>query len=287
MKSFLLQFYFELLKLVARKRTYIGFAVFLLVDLIFLAILNLPSTRRHFSDMFARGGYLFEQYDTGLTLAHIVLDFSTFFLGTLYLALISGDMVAKEVEDGTLRMVLSRPVSRLRILLVKYLACVAYTVVLMVFIVAACLAASIADRGLGPMAVFSGGGGGPNRMMDFSFYETPEALTRFAWATLVLCLSAPTISSLGFMFSCFRLKPATATILTLSFFFMDTVLRQVPFFNHLKNFFLTQHTSIWSHLFDDQFSWGHVLKTLLLLAACNAAFFAIGAAYFCRRDFKS
>ena len=183
-------------------------------------------------------------------------------------------------------MVLSRPVSRLRILLVKYLACVAYTVVLMLFIVVICLAACIVDRGLGALAIFSGGGG-PNRMADFAFYETREALTRFAWATLVLCLSAPTISSLGFMFSCFRLKPATATILTLSFLVMDTVLRQVPFFSHLKNIFITQHISIWTHLFDYQFSWIHVLKTLALLAACNGAFFAIGAAYFCRRDFKS
>jgi ABC-2 type transport system permease protein len=287
MKIFLRQFYFELLKLVARKRTYAGFAVFLLVDVIFFSILSLPSTRHRFTEMFARGGHAFDHYDTGLTLAHIVLDFSVFFLGTLFLALISGDMIAKEVEDGTLRMVLSRPVSRLRILLVKYLACVAYTVVLMLFIVVTCLAAGIADRGIGAMAIFSGGGGGPGRMMSFAFYETPEALTRFAWATLVLCLSAPTISSVGFMFSCFRLKPATATILTLSFFFMDTVLRQVPFFSHLKNIFLTQHISIWTHLFDYQFSWVHVLKTLLLLGACDVVFFAIGAAYFCRRDFKS
>lgn len=283
MKIFLRQFYFELLKLVARKRTYTGFAVFLLVEWIFLGIHRLPSSRHRFTDMFARGGHLFDHYDTGLTLAYFILSFSTFTLGTLFLALISGDMIAKEVEDGTLRMVLSRPVSRLRILLVKYLACVAYTVVLMLFIVATCLAAGIADRGVGAMAIFSGGG--PNPMM--AFYETPQALTRFALAALVLCLSAPTISSLGFMFSCFRLKPATATILTLSFLFMDTVLRQVPFFSHLKNYFITQHTSIWIHLFDYQITWAHVLKTLLLLAVFDVAFFAIGAAYFCRRDFKS
>jgi len=50
----------------------------------------------------------------------------------LYLALVAGDVVAKEVEDGTLRMILCRPVSRLRVGLLKYAACVLYTFVLVI-----------------------------------------------------------------------------------------------------------------------------------------------------------
>ena len=38
-----------------------------------------------------------------------------FLLGGLFLALVSGDVVSKEVEDGTMRMMLCLPASRWRI----------------------------------------------------------------------------------------------------------------------------------------------------------------------------
>ena len=48
----------------------------------------------------------------------------------LYVALVGGDLVAKEAEDGTLRMILSRPISRFRLLFVKWLAGVIFAAVL-------------------------------------------------------------------------------------------------------------------------------------------------------------
>ena len=50
----------------------------------------------------------------------------------LYAALVGGDMVAKEAEDGTLRMILSRPISRFRLLFVKWLAGVIFAALLVV-----------------------------------------------------------------------------------------------------------------------------------------------------------
>ena len=40
-------------------------------------------------------------------------------IGTLFVALVAGDIVAKEVEDGTLRVLPCQPISRLRVLTVK------------------------------------------------------------------------------------------------------------------------------------------------------------------------
>ena len=67
-------------------------------------------------------GYLALEYVSALTVALIMLIPQIALLMPLYTALVGGDLVAKEVEDGTLRMILSRPISRFRLLLVKWLA---------------------------------------------------------------------------------------------------------------------------------------------------------------------
>ena len=47
-------------------------------------------------------------------------------------ALVGGDIVAKEAEDGTLRMILSRPISRLRLILIKWLAGMVFSLLLVI-----------------------------------------------------------------------------------------------------------------------------------------------------------
>jgi ABC-2 type transport system permease protein len=112
MSLFMLQLRGELRKLFARKRTYIGFGAFLLIELLVLGLLQLPRVQGSFRKMIERAGYGFEDYFSGLTLAFLILTWTIFFLGALYLSLVAGDVVSKEVEDGTMRMILCRPVSR-------------------------------------------------------------------------------------------------------------------------------------------------------------------------------
>src|SRR5436309_3424680 len=110
-------------------------------------MLQLPKPQTHFRRLIEQNGFIFEQYFSGLTLALFILMTTTFLLGGLYLALVSGDVVSKEVEEGTLRMMLCRPISRARIIALKYLACVIYTFALFTFIALSALAAGFASRG--------------------------------------------------------------------------------------------------------------------------------------------
>ena len=80
--------------------------------------------------MLAGNGYLAQEYVSALTVAVIMLIPQILLLMPLYAALVGGDLVAKEVEDGTLRMILSRPISRFRLLLVKWVAGVIFSAVL-------------------------------------------------------------------------------------------------------------------------------------------------------------
>ncbi len=159
------------------------------------------------------------------------------------MALVCGDIISKEVEDGTMRMVLSRPVSRGRILLLKLAACAVYTFSLVLFIVISSLAVGMADRGYGGLIVID-----PWQHV-FGFYEGGAGLVRFAYAGGVLTLLMLTFAALGFMFSCFNIKPATATILTLSIYLFDSIVHGVPYFEDLQDYLLTHHMAMWIQVF--------------------------------------
>ena len=171
----------ELWKLAARKRTHIGFAAFVLVQLTILLLLQLPKAKRAFAQLLTSNGYLPGDYYAGLTLGLLIIVFTISLLGALYVALVGGDVVAKEVEDGGMRMILSRPISRLRLLTIKWLACAIYTFVLMLFLgVTSLLAGTIYRHGLGNLFVFV-----PHEGI-FSAFDTGEGLYRYCQSVLVL-----------------------------------------------------------------------------------------------------
>jgi ABC-2 type transport system permease protein len=279
MKTFAIQFYYELLKLFARKRTYMGFIAFIAIELVIMLGVNLH--KKMFLRSMEDFGLDFSRYFSGPTVAFQMINYTAFSLGSLYLALVCGDIVCKEVEDGTMRMILSRPVSRLRILALKFLAGAFYSWVLALFIVLTSLAFGVLDRGLGPFFVVD-----PFQKLT-GIFNVGVGLDRYVMATAALCFSMTTLACLGFMFSCFNMKPASATIVTLSVYFADIILYKIPFFEDIKGYFLSANMNKWSQLFQPAIPWKDLGHNAAYLIAFDIAFLAIGAIYFARRDFKS
>ncbi len=281
MNLFFIQLRGEFIKLFSRKRTYIGFGVFVLIEIALVFLLNLEPVQRSLQKVISRSGYVAEDYLSGLTLALLVLVWSVFLLASLYLALVSGDLVSKEAEDGTLRMMLCRPVSRARILIIKAIACVIYTAVLVVFIGVTALVAGMLYGGTGGLFVFI-----PTERI-FALYDFGTGLQRYALAIPCLALSLMTISALGFFFSCMNIKPAAATILTLSVFLMDMILKNIPYFEDIRGWFLTTKMNAWLAVFEYQVPWESMLADYTWLMAINASLFVVSWLVFEQRDFKS
>src|SRR5947207_2216250 len=120
----------ELWKLFGKKRTYIGFGAFLLAQNAMLLAFRLTHWQKDMERMLSGNGYLAKDYLSALTVAVVMLMPQVILLMPLYAALVGGDLVAKEAEDGTLRMILARPISRLRLLSVKWLAGIIFSGVL-------------------------------------------------------------------------------------------------------------------------------------------------------------
>lgn len=282
MMLFLRQLWGELVKMSARKRTYIGFGAFFAIEGALVWLLGRPSAREHFRRLLEGGGFAFNEYWSMLSVAFVIMGLTVFVLGGNFLALVVGDIVAKETEEGSFRLLLSRPVSRLRILALKYLAGSLYTLALILFIGATSLLAGMLNRGWGGgMFVWA-----PEEGV-FETYRFADGLGRYAMSLPLLALSTLTVSSIAFMFSCFRIKPATATILTVSIMVVDMILVRLPFAVSYHDYALVTHMAVYVRIYNQPIPWAEMVHGYSFLFGTDATCFVVGWYAFQSRDFKS
>lgn len=280
--TFFRQLIGELRKLFARKRTYIGYVVFLVFEAILLT-LWVRIGRQQFEELAQRNFVPVELLSSSLTATYWIMGFSMFLLGSIYFALVAGDIVAKETEDGNLRMVLCRPVSRLRILTLKYVAVLIYTISFVIFV-------GLTGYSMALLAMGNEGGlfvWNPE-MFILSFYpDRDEAFWRLFSGACFMGVSMCVVTSLGFFFSCLKIKPAAASVMALSVFFIDFVLQNIPFLANHKDAFITFRMANWVYLLKEQVPWERVVESYAILTGLNLSLFVLGWMVFQSRDFKT
>ncbi len=277
---FLAQLKNELWKLFGKKRTYIGFGAFLLAQSLMLLAFKYTRWQGDFEKLLNGNGYLAAEFISVLTVSVVMLIPQIMLLMPLYATLIGGDLVAKEAEDGTLRMILLRPVSRLRLLFVKWMAGIIFAVVLVLMLGLTAMGfASLLFPWKG-MFVFAPG-------QAFAVLSAQEGLLRFVFSLSFMAVNASVMVSVAFMFSCFNMKPSAATILALSLLFLSMVMENIPFFDRYDDWFITHHFKCWLLIFSDPAPWMQICQSEIVLFAVSATAFVIGAMAFQVRDIKS
>ena len=119
------------------------------------------------------------------------------------------------------------------------------------------------------------------------FAHWHQGMLRLAFAAVLIGLSMITLSSVGFMFSCFRMKPAAATIMALSILFVDLVLQEFPFFQPYQEWFITWRMAAWVYSLENILPWAKLVHSYAFLAGLNATLFVVGWLSFQLRDFKT
>lgn len=271
----------ELWKLFGKKRTYIGFGAFLVVQNGILLLVRFTHVRTDMARLLEGNGYLAQEYISALTVAVLMLIPQIVLLMPLYAALVGGDLVAKEAEDGTLRMILSRPISRFRLLFAKWLSGVIFSVLLVGVLGATAVCFARIWFPWGGMFVTLPGTG------VFSLLSAGEGVRLYMASHLFLAINASAVTGLAFMFGCFNMKPAAATILALSFMFVNLVLESIPFFERFQEFLITHHFRSWLLVYAEPADWPRIIGSLCVLLGFNLTVFLIGAAAFQARDIKS
>jgi ABC-2 type transport system permease protein len=140
----------ELAKLLAQKRTYLGLLSAALVPVIFVVVLVLQSGGPNDVPL---GRYIRQ---TGLAVPFVVLFFMSIWGFPLITSLVAGDIVAGEHHNGTLKTILTRSRDRGQVFAGKVLAAVTYTLTVVFAMGLVGLVAGSIAWGFHPLTSLSG-----------------------------------------------------------------------------------------------------------------------------------
>lgn len=273
--------YFELLKTFLKKRTYIGFAIILLiVPLIEIAMKLeggrfLQATTRSLQQDFFFVGNLFN----GWLVSYNMMN-SLWVHIPLLVSFVAGDMLAGEATAGTYRLILIRPVSRTRILLSKYITTVLYTLIFVFFLGALSIGMALPLLGRGDLVVFNRG-----------ILILPEAdvAWRFVVAYGLAAWMMLTIASLSFFLSSFVENAIGPIVGTMGVLIVSLVVLTIPveLFESVRPYLFMYYTNVWQKVFMDPVPWTAIGNDVLVLGVYSAAFLGATWFIFVRKDIVS
>ncbi len=117
----------ELVKLTRRPRAYMGYLGMLLLVTPMILAFRYGDPMRHLRHQVGSEFEIVGTFVNGLFLARAAMNAGLWFFVPLFISMVAGDLVAGEASEGTLRMLLVRPVSRASVLLAKFLAAVLHS----------------------------------------------------------------------------------------------------------------------------------------------------------------
>ena len=235
----------ETYKIFKRQRTYIAFVVIAVIILLIQIGLKF-------------GGYEYigmlmgATNDTFEVPTDEILNgyFVCFFILNLLLvhvpilvALVAGDTISGESNMGTLRLLASKPISRSKLLLVKFTASVFYTFALLIWVAILSLFVSMLIFGTNSIYI-------PKETEAHIMLES-DVLWRYFAAFCFAAVGMTTIAAMAFMFSVFADNSIGPIVATVCIVIIFTILMQmeIPFYNTIKPYLFTTHMIGWKGFF--------------------------------------
>jgi ABC-2 type transport system permease protein len=273
----------EIFKLSRRARSYLGFAAML--GLAGLVVLGLAQGPPQIGGASSQGFVTAGSFLNGGFAAWFMLRVTLLFFLPLFACVVTGDMISSESADGTLRTLLSKPVSRESVYCAKYIAAVIYTVALTIFMGIAAYIIGAVFLGRGSLTTFQTGTiiGAQG---IYIFPET-EGIVRLAAAYIFAAFAILSVASIAFFISSFvsnSLGAIGSAMLTLIAF---QIMGMFDFFKPISEYLFTAHMESWSGLFITNVPWEQIFKSACVLCAYSAGFFTLGLIVFARRDILS
>jgi len=257
----------EVTKLLAQKRTYIGIGAAMVIPLLFVLVLVFKPGGPNDIPL----GRTLRQ--TGLATPFVVLFFMSIWAFPLITALVAGDIVASETHNGTLKTILTRSRDRGQIYAGKVLATFTYTVVV-VFAMAAVglVAASIAW--------------GFNSLTSLSGTTVPAAhgLVLLAGSLAIYLAPMLGIAAFGLLLSTVTRNSAASVVGTLMWALLMQVLGVLPGTEPIRPYLLSTQFEAWHGFLRTPPDWAPIVRALWVCAYYTAIPLAVGYLVFLRRD---
>lgn len=268
----------ELIKIFSKWRSYIGFlAITVLVPIIQAAMYSEGEQyfvlfTQQLRQVFEFNGHL----NNGYLIAFIVLN-SLFVHIPLLISLVAGDMLAGEATAGTYRMLLTRPVSRFKVVTAKYLAALIYTNTLILWMSVLSLGLSVLLLGKGELLIIGS---------KITILAQDDILWRFGWGYLFASLSMSTVASLAFLFSALVENSIGPIVGTMAIIIVFTIISSLDTaaLDNIRPLFFTNHLVGWRMIFDNPPETGRIFTSAGILIGHLLVFYVSSLVIMLKKD---
>jgi ABC-2 type transport system permease protein len=250
---------FECIKLIHRHRTFLSIGLMLvLVCLIFWGLKSEGNNALAF---------IFQSLDKNFEVQGTILNgylASFLILNTLWIhipiliTIVTGDLFSSELENGTIRILMTRPISRSHVALSKH-----FTAIIFVFFFILCygiisIIPALFLFGKGDLIVAFNG------LQIIDEYQLP---LRFLGAFGFAFLAMTTLAILSVTVSFFVKKSLVSILITLGFIIISTLLQTLSgsLFTGWEFFLITYHFSQWQLFFYTDIDYGAIANSTIWL----------------------
>ena len=261
---FIKSIYNEVIKIALKPRSYLGIAaITVLVGVILFALKSDGMSIISFVTSSFEQTLSFEgNVLNGNLVAFIILQMLIVHI-PLLIALVTGDLVSGEAAMGTIRLLLTQPISRTQLLLSKFMAGGIYTLIVIVWLGFMSVIMGKLLFGTGDLMVLNSDG--------LVILQEADVNWRYLGGFLVAFLALFTVSSLSICLSCFTDNSIGPIVTTMSIILLFTIIGtlDVHVFDYVRPFLLTTHMASWRSFFEDPLPIQDIKNSILILLIHN------------------
>lgn len=274
--------YNEFIKILAKPRSYIGIGALTLLICIILFAMKADGSSfisfvtSSFEQTLSFNGTILN----GNLIAFIILQMLIVHI-PLLVALVTGDLISGEAAMGTVRMLATKPISRTKIVISKFIAGAVYTFILTLWLIFLSLFVSKFIFGSGDLIVLNSEG--------LVILKEQDILWRYGLSFIVAFLSLLTVSSVSICFSAFAENSIGPIVSTMAVIILFTIIgsMEVSVFQSIKPFLFTTHMASWRSFFEDPVPYSKIFNSIIILVVHNVLLVSIAIIKFNKKDITS
>jgi ABC-2 type transport system permease protein len=271
----------EIIKIFGKKRSLLGFlALAVLMPLIIWGFSKgATGIERDIIHQLEGSFIIVGSIFNGFLVTYITMNFLWVHIPFLIM-LVAGDVVAGEGAAGTFRIILTRRISRFKILIAKLIATYLYTIILIIFFAIMSLGLGSLWLGVGDLVVFDEG---------ILILSQELAWARFALAFVFATFVMLVVATLCFMFSSMVNNGIGPIVGAMAIIIIGLALANIPIdiFEKISPYIFTSYFDIWQKAFFDPIPWRDIGNDVIVLMIYTLVFIIISTVQFIRKDIST
>jgi ABC-type transport system involved in multi-copper enzyme maturation permease subunit len=286
---------YELVKNLRKKRTFWAFvAVAALVSILLIAykVSDWDPVGRHLRHVSRVQRVVLAQavdrYANGGLFAVLFMGLLSYALMPVLAVAFGGELVSSEIQSGTLRTALVRPVTRLSFYMTKYAYAALITLGFVLFTALFTYGLGVVFLGHGPLLVQAAFQRPDLRHIFPAMQVLNEgtAFVRYLVAYLLVAIAVMTMTTLSLTLSTLVKHTGAAMIIAISSYFILLILANTPWLESWQPYLFVTKMDLWLPVFKQNPPSAEIWGNVAYFAVYNAAIFLVGLAVFLRRDVK-